>query len=164
MRITRRPKPSRSGKPGCAPTATPFALQVSTVRSIVTGSEAWKPQATFALVIAGMSASSSPIRQLPKLSPQSELMSIVLMAASIRPAATLPRVRVEGTREFAASREDVFRALTDPHLIAESIPLVRSVQVDDPDRWSAEVRVPLGCRGPRIRVRVDVLERREPEH
>jgi uncharacterized protein len=91
-------------------------------------------------------------------------MSIVLMAASIRPAATLPRVRVEGTREFAASRDDVFRALTDPHLIADSIPLVRNVQVDDPDRWSAEVRVPVGGRGPRIRVRVDVLERRQPEH
>jgi carbon monoxide dehydrogenase subunit G len=73
-------------------------------------------------------------------------------------------VRVEGEREFAAPREDVFRALTDPHLVADSIPLVRSIQVDDPDRWSAEVRVPLGHRGPRIRVRVDVLERREPEH
>jgi hypothetical protein len=73
-------------------------------------------------------------------------------------------VRVEGTREFAAPREDVFRALTDPQLVADSIPLVGNVQVRDDDRWSAEVRLPLGGHGPRIRLQVDVLERRAPEH
>jgi carbon monoxide dehydrogenase subunit G len=73
-------------------------------------------------------------------------------------------VRVEGTREFAAPREDVFRALTDPHLIADSIPLVRNARVESDDRWSAEVRVPVGGRGPRIRVQVDVVDRRAPEH
>ena len=54
-------------------------LAQATVRIIVTGSLAWKPQATLADVISGITASSSPIRQLPKLSPRSELMSIVRM-------------------------------------------------------------------------------------
>ena len=73
-------------------------------------------------------------------------------------------MRLEGTREFAAPREDVFRALVDPRLVADSIPLVRNVQVRDDDHWSAEVRVPLGGRGPRIRLQAELRERREPEH
>ena len=72
----RRPKPTRSGSPGCAPTATPFSTAASaTVRCIASGSPPWKPQATLAVVMSGMSASSAPSVQLPKLSPQSQLMS-----------------------------------------------------------------------------------------
>jgi carbon monoxide dehydrogenase subunit G len=73
-------------------------------------------------------------------------------------------VLVEGTREFAAPREDVFRALTDPQLLAEAIPLVRDVRVRDEDRWSAEVKVPLVARAPRLRLQFEILERRPPEH
>ena len=55
---------------------------------MVTGSPAWKPQATLAVVTWGMSASSAPMTQLPKLSPQSMLMSNV--PAMARP----PRQRI----------------------------------------------------------------------
>ena len=73
-------------------------------------------------------------------------------------------MRVEGTREFAAPREAVFAALTDPQLVAEAIPLVGNLQVQDRDRWSAEVKVPLVARAPKIRLQFEILERREPEH
>ena len=73
-------------------------------------------------------------------------------------------MRVEGTREFAAPREAVFAALTDPQLVAEAIPLVGNLQVQDRDRWSAEVKVPLAGRAPRIRLQFEILERREQEH
>ena len=82
----RRPKPSRSGNPGCAPIATPWRSASSTVRAIVSGSPAWNPQATFALVMSGITASSSPIDQLPKLSPMSELTSKV--SVTTRPPRT----------------------------------------------------------------------------
>ena len=49
----------------------------ATVFRITIGSPPWKPQATLAVVISGMIASSAPIGQLPKLSPQSQLMSMV---------------------------------------------------------------------------------------
>ena len=39
-RLFLRPKPIRSGKPGCAPTATPAALAAATVFSITSGSPA----------------------------------------------------------------------------------------------------------------------------
>ena len=54
--MTRRPKPSRSGSPGCEPTATPCSTAASTVRCIVSGSPPWKPQARLAVVIRGSSA------------------------------------------------------------------------------------------------------------
>ena len=60
-----------------ADAATPFSLARAMVFIMVTGSPAWKPQATFAVVTWGMSASSAPMTQLPKLSPQSMLMSNV---------------------------------------------------------------------------------------
>src|SRR5690606_38160098 len=45
---------------------------------IVTGSPAWKPQATLALVTMSSRARSSPSRQIPKPSPRSALRSITM--------------------------------------------------------------------------------------
>jgi carbon monoxide dehydrogenase subunit G len=73
-------------------------------------------------------------------------------------------VRIEGTRELAAPRADVYRALTDPQVVGESLPLVGRVTVDDPDRWHALVRVPLpGRAAPKLKLAFEVVERREPE-
>ena len=47
-----------------------------TVSSMPAGSPAWNPQATLALVTTSKIAASSPMRQAPKLSPRSLLMSI----------------------------------------------------------------------------------------
>ena len=54
------------------------------MRSIVTGSPPWKLQATFADVTSGMTSSSLPSDQLPKLSPRSQLMSKVRSACRMR--------------------------------------------------------------------------------
>jgi hypothetical protein len=48
----------------------------ATVRVMVSGSPAWKPQAMLALVTRSSRASSSPIRQAPKDSPRSALRSM----------------------------------------------------------------------------------------
>ena len=58
MSMGRRPKPSRSGYEGWAPTTTPRRAAASTVRRIVAGSPACTPQATLALVTRSRRASS----------------------------------------------------------------------------------------------------------
>src|SRR5688572_23616841 len=55
--------------------ATPRSTAVRTVRSIVAGSPAWNPQATFALVTTSSNAASSPRLQRPYPSPRSEFRS-----------------------------------------------------------------------------------------
>src|SRR3990172_6420930 len=55
-----------------APTTTARAI----VRSIVSGSPACAPQATFTALTRGMSSSSRPMRQGPKLSPASQFSSM----------------------------------------------------------------------------------------
>src|SRR4029453_4596722 len=57
--------------------ATPRSVAVRTVRSIVAGSPAWNPQATFALVTTSSRAASSPTAQWPSPSPRSEFRSKV---------------------------------------------------------------------------------------
>ena len=49
---------------------------------MVAGSPACHPQATLAVVIRGISSSSAPSLHFPKLSPQSQLMSIAVRIAS----------------------------------------------------------------------------------
>src|SRR5690348_15006077 len=97
--ITRRPKPCRSAKPGCAPMLTPFSVQSFTVSIITTGSLAWKPQATLADFTIFSTSASLPITQGPKLSPRSELMLTcpALVAAAMRDS--LVRSRYPSRRE-----------------------------------------------------------------
>ena len=68
--ISRRPKPTRSGKPGWAPIATPFSRASAMVARIAPGSPAWKPQATLAEEMLSISAASWPIGQGPNDSPK----------------------------------------------------------------------------------------------
>ena len=70
-------------------------------------------------------------------------------------------MRIEGSREFTAPRENVFEALTDPELVATAIPALEAVAVADVDHWTASVKIPIG---PRLRVGFEILERRAPEH
>ncbi|MNY75850.1 hypothetical protein D3C86_2152500 [compost metagenome] len=52
----------------------------ATVRRMIEGSEAWKPQAMLAQSMCGMTSASRPMVQAPKLSPISQLRSRRLMA------------------------------------------------------------------------------------
>ena len=56
--------------------ATPCCAASATVRRIVSGSPAWKPQAMFAEVTCASTPASSPIVQAPKDSPMSLLRSM----------------------------------------------------------------------------------------
>ena len=71
--ISRRPKPARSGKPGCAPTATPLTLASRIVARSTEGSPAWKPAATLADVIDAMTGPrrGPEVVRTPKDSPTS---------------------------------------------------------------------------------------------
>src|SRR5688572_17107958 len=77
--ISRRPNPTRSGNPGCAPTATDLSFANATVCRITPGSPAWKPHAIFADEMLAISAASWPIGHGPNDSPRSELRSILIL-------------------------------------------------------------------------------------
>jgi carbon monoxide dehydrogenase subunit G len=70
-------------------------------------------------------------------------------------------MHLEGTREFAAPREEVYEALTDPELVAGAIPALESLTVADHEHWTATVKLPIA---PRLKVAFEVLDRRPPEH
>jgi carbon monoxide dehydrogenase subunit G len=70
-------------------------------------------------------------------------------------------MRLEGVREFAAGREAVYEALTDPELVSRAIRGVESLDVSDPNHWTATVKVSFA---PRLKVRFEMLEQRPPEH
>jgi carbon monoxide dehydrogenase subunit G len=72
-------------------------------------------------------------------------------------------VRIEGTKRFRATRERVFRALTDPHELSELMPGVERVEIKTEDEWIAVVKPPLG-RGLNLKLDLRVTDRREPEH
>ncbi|MOA33115.1 hypothetical protein D3C78_1543820 [compost metagenome] len=64
---------------------TPCSTARRTVRCMISGSPAWKPQARLAWSISGMAWTSSPIFQAPKLSPMSQLRRIrVVMPGSLK--------------------------------------------------------------------------------
>jgi carbon monoxide dehydrogenase subunit G len=71
-------------------------------------------------------------------------------------------VKIEGSQDFQAPREQVFRALVDPELVTDALPGVGKVDVRDADHWEAEVKVPLP-RAPRLRMSFELVERRPPE-
>jgi uncharacterized protein len=73
-------------------------------------------------------------------------------------------MQVEGEAEFDAPREAVWKAVIHPDTLAATLPGVASVSVHDETHWSAHVRVHLGRLPVRMRVAVEILDRREGEH
>jgi carbon monoxide dehydrogenase subunit G len=72
-------------------------------------------------------------------------------------------VHLHGQRRFRATRERVFRALTDPHELSELMPGVQRVDVESEDEWIAVVKPPFG-RGLNLKLDMHVTNRRPPEH
>jgi carbon monoxide dehydrogenase subunit G len=72
-------------------------------------------------------------------------------------------VHLQGQRRFRATRERVFRALTDPHELSELMPGVQRVDVESEDEWIAVVKPPFG-RGLNLKLDMHVTNRRSPEH
>jgi uncharacterized protein len=72
-------------------------------------------------------------------------------------------VNVEGERTFAAPRATVWQVLNDPASMAKTMPGVESFDVHDEKRWTANVKIPLGLGGLKMKVNMEKTEEREPE-
>ena len=72
-------------------------------------------------------------------------------------------MNVEGDRTFAAPRETVWRVLNDPAAMAKTMPGVETFEVHDDKRWTANVKIPLGLGGLKMKVDLEKTEEREPE-
>jgi uncharacterized protein len=70
---------------------------------------------------------------------------------------------VEGERTFAAPRATVWKVLNDPASMAKTMPGVESFDVHDDRRWTANVKIPLGLGGLKMKVDMEKTEEREPE-
>jgi uncharacterized protein len=73
-------------------------------------------------------------------------------------------VNVSGERSFAAPRDAVWRVLNDPASMARTMPGVESFDIHDPMHWTANVKIPLGLGGLRMKVDMEKVEEREPDH
>jgi len=72
-------------------------------------------------------------------------------------------VIVSGDRTFTASRGAVWSVLNDPAAMAKTMPGVQSFDVHDPTHWTANVKIPLGLGGLRMKVDMEKVEEREPD-
>jgi uncharacterized protein len=72
-------------------------------------------------------------------------------------------VNVHGERTFAAPRDTVWRVLNDPTAMAKTMPGVESFDIHDDRRWTANVKIPLGLGGLRMKIDLEKTEEREPD-
>jgi uncharacterized protein len=72
-------------------------------------------------------------------------------------------VNVSGERTFEAPREAVWRVLNDPASMAKTMPGVESFDIHDDRRWTANVKIPLGLGGLKMKIDMDKTEERELE-
>jgi carbon monoxide dehydrogenase subunit G len=72
-------------------------------------------------------------------------------------------MNVSGEREFDAPRATVWEVLNDPAAMAKTMPGVESFDVHDDRNWTANVKIPLGLGGLKMKVDMEKVEEREPE-
>jgi carbon monoxide dehydrogenase subunit G len=72
-------------------------------------------------------------------------------------------VNVEGERIFAAPRATVWQVLNDPGSMAKTMPGVESFDVQDDRHWTAQVKIPLGLGGLKMKIAMEKTEERELE-
>jgi uncharacterized protein len=72
-------------------------------------------------------------------------------------------VNVSGDREFAAPRDVVWQVLNDPAAMAKTMPGVESFDIHDDRHWTANVKIPLGLGGLKMKVDMEKIEEREPD-
>jgi carbon monoxide dehydrogenase subunit G len=70
---------------------------------------------------------------------------------------------VQGERVFDAPRATVWQVLNDPASMAKTMPGVESFDIHDEKRWTANVKIPLGLGGLKMKVDMTKTEEREPE-
>ena len=72
-------------------------------------------------------------------------------------------MNVSGERTFDAPRDAVWKVLNDPASMAKTMPGVESFDIHDERRWTANVKIPLGLGGLKMKVDMEKTEEREPE-
>lgn len=72
-------------------------------------------------------------------------------------------MNVAGERSFAAPRATVWKVLNDPAAMAKVMPGVETFDVQDVRRWTANVKIPLGLGGLKMKIDMEKVEEREPE-
>ena len=73
-------------------------------------------------------------------------------------------MNVEGERTFDAPRATVWQVLNDPAAMASTMPGVETFDVHDDRRWTANVKIPLGLGGLKMKVDMQKVEERALEH
>ena len=72
-------------------------------------------------------------------------------------------MNVSGERQFDAPRGTVWQVLNDPAAMAKVMPGVEGFDVKDDRRWTAQVKIPLGLGGLKMKIDMERVEQREPE-
>ena len=72
-------------------------------------------------------------------------------------------MNVSGERTFDAPRATVWQVLNDPEAMAKTMPGVESFDVHDANSWTANVKIPLGLGGMKMKVDMNKVEERELE-
>ena len=72
-------------------------------------------------------------------------------------------MNVSGERTFDAPRQAVWDVLNDPASMAKTMPGVESFDVHDAERWTANVKIPLGLGGLKMKINMTKTEERAPE-
>jgi carbon monoxide dehydrogenase subunit G len=73
-------------------------------------------------------------------------------------------VKVEGVKEFNAPAQVVWDVLMDPSQISKLLPGVEGFEVQDDRHWSANVKVPLGMGGLRLKFSFEKADERPIEY
>ena len=73
-------------------------------------------------------------------------------------------MNVQGERTFAAPRATVWQVLNDPASMAQTMPGVESFDVHDDRHWTANVKIPLGLGGLKMKVEMEKIEERDLEY
>jgi uncharacterized protein len=73
-------------------------------------------------------------------------------------------MKVEGTKVLEAPRDRVWDVLNDPAKLAQTLPGVESFSIEDSAHWTANVKVPLGLGGLKLKFRFEKTAERAPEH
>jgi carbon monoxide dehydrogenase subunit G len=73
-------------------------------------------------------------------------------------------MKVEGVKEFEASRERVWAVISDPESMSRLMPGVEGFEVVDDDHWKAKVKIPLGLGGLKMSIAFEKLEERPLEY
>ena len=72
-------------------------------------------------------------------------------------------MNVSGEKVFDAPRDVVWRVMNDPASMAKTMPGVETFDIHDDRHWTANVKIPLGLGGLKMKVDMEKIEEREPE-